>query len=75
MHDGTINYVSGQLKNKGFPDQGIKPGDIKVLNPPIRDNMDNAYAQEASLPLCIYNPNGKASIEYRQLTDNFNSLF
>jgi chromosome partitioning protein len=75
MHDGTISDVSGLLMNQGFPDQGIEPSEIEVLSPPIRDNIDNAYAQEHSLPLCIYNPNSKAAIEYRQLTDNFKSLF
>jgi len=75
MHDGTINEISGQLMSKGFPDQEIKPGDIKVLKPSIRDDMDNAYAQEESLPLCIYKHNGKSAVEYRQLTDKFKGLF
>lgn len=74
MHRQTIPQVRNWLSS-GFSRQGIEPSEVLALNPPIADRIDNAYAQEANLPLCIYAPNCQAAIEYRQITEEFESLF
>ncbi len=74
MHTETIPQVKAWLA-AGFPEQEITGGEVCVLNPPIADRIDNAYAQDANEPLCTYSPNCQAAIEYRQLTEEFDNLF
>jgi cellulose biosynthesis protein BcsQ len=74
MHTETIPQVKAWLA-AGFPAQGIAGGAVCAFTPPVADLIDNAYAQDENLPLCIYSPNCPASIQYRQLTDEFENLF
>lgn len=74
MHVQTIPQVKAWLTD-GSPEARIVGGAVCALNPPIADRIDNAYAQDANEPLCTYSPNSQAAIEYRQLTEEFDSLF
>lgn len=74
MNRRSIDYAKSLL-DRGFPEQEIAPGEIAVLSPPVAERIVNTEAQENNLPLCIYAPNSQAAIEYRQITEEFESLF